>query len=390
MPWFSGRSPACRPRTALRAGSVLAVSLLCSVSQAQTAYLESPIRFPQREVVKDSSEKFSCPYRTRALTDMSGMFGFYQPDKTMSVVDSKKMSDYTRKMWPTKVVKEGLSTLVVDAVAANSEHARSEARRCILGQSTLWADKRAMLSGLEDNTPLGHRQAVLEILWTGIAFTNAYAIADQIAPVEPAIKARTDPWFEALKETIVTEFTPRPRDKKDQWLDAHANHWLWAGASVGSIAIILQDRAAFDWSMNILQTALDEAPEDGSLPRELKRGQRSLHYQNFAMAAISTMVAMADRNGVSLNAEQEAKLKAMAIFSADAYENPAAIEEMTGKKQEKRASMLTWAAPLSLHFAQSDAALSKRLAILASATGMTQTNACALICLPAYLPNQQF
>ena len=351
---------------------------------ARVVELKSPLLISKSGQSEANGTLSACPPRIRALKDMSDMYAFYVPDSTMSVIDPQKMSDYSKKIWPINEVKKVLSTLSVTALNGPDD-TRKVARRCITAQISLWSENDALLSGLENNNLLGHRQAILEIIWASIIFSNGYALANQISPLDYSGKEKADVWFSKLLPLIMAEFTPREREKKDQWLDARSNQWLWAGASVASLAVLLNDRPAFEWSIDILKLALDEAPVDGTLPSELKRGQRSLHYQNFAMAAISIMVATADANGIQLSDKQEVKLKALATFTADAFENPSIIEDKTGKTQEKRASMITWAAALSLHFKVKDPSLSQRLKELVIQAELSEKDFCSLVCVGAYL-----
>ncbi len=39
------------------------------------------------------------------MLDMSGMFVFYKPDKTQSVIDKEKMQAYVKKTWPAIQVR---------------------------------------------------------------------------------------------------------------------------------------------------------------------------------------------------------------------------------------------------------------------------------------------
>nr|WP_223216617.1 alginate lyase family protein [Rhizobium mesosinicum] len=239
------------------------------------------------------------------------------------------------------------------------------AGNCIIRQARIWADANALLGGVEDNDPLGHRQAVLAGGWTIISFSNAYAVAEKVAPPASSVDAPIKAWFAKLSDMIVAEFTPVPREPKYAWLDGNSNHRYWAAAAVGLIAVHLQDRKRFNWSMDILKSALDEVPADGGLPRELARGGRSLKYQNFAMDAIAILVRLADVNNIALNADQEKKLQSAAGFAATMYLHPDLLEKRTGYRQDVEPGMIAWIDVLSPHFRSRDPEFAKQLNVIA-------------------------
>jgi hypothetical protein len=345
--------------------------------------LRSPFQAINKETNKQNSLLRKCPRLTRPIEDMSGMFQFYKSDKTQSVIDRKLMSLYMRKIWPISELKKNLSKLSI-FIMSNNSNDRLLASKCIIEQILLWADKDAMLYGFNQNTALGQRQAILEIIWASVAMANAYELANIALPVDDNAKARITTWFSRINKIIKDEFTPRERAPKDKWLDAHANHWLWAGASVSALSIILQDHASFDWSMNILMTSLREAPMDGGLPQELKRGQRALHYQSFAMAAISIMVAAADINGIDFDRELEKKLRSLSEFSLNSFLHPVQIEKITGKKQEKKSFMIIWASPMAYHYINIDKSFSILLNDTFNSVKIEPEDECSLVCATAY------
>ena len=185
-----------------------------------------------------------------------------------------------------------------------------------------------------------------------------------------------------LSDVIMAEFTPpaTPRPKKEQWLDGNSNHRYWAAAAVGVMAVHLDDRKRFDWSMGVLNSALAEANDDGSLTRELQRGGKSLHYQNYAMKPLAILVRLADANGVRLSREEEEKLSAIARFSAQSFEHPEQLETRLGIKQEKKPDMIEWIDALDDHFRRSDPQLASDLERIADPVRASFDKGCTVTC----------
>jgi poly(beta-D-mannuronate) lyase len=325
---------------------------------------------------------FKCPTPAPAMVDMSALFAFYKPDHTMSVIDRTKMQALVKRTWPVIVIKKNLSASVVAAL--NTPSAAAAARACIVKQVDLWASKNAMLGNVATNDPLGHRVAIMTMAWTGVSIANALQVTDGIAPLSPDAKSRIRTWFAEMTKQIEADFAPRERPAKDKWLDANANHRFWAGAGVGLMAVETGDRAAFDWAMMILRTALTDVSADGSMPSEMWRGGKALHYQNFSLQSLAILVSLADANGVALTDAEEKTLARAARFALRTFADPTALEKSSGRKQELDAALMSWTAPLSLHFKRSDAELSKELAAKFETLGHPILDNCDATCNPYY------
>lgn len=308
---------------------------------------------------------FTCGYPIRPLVDMSNMGTFYTGD-TNSTIDPAKWTDYINRVWMTSATMSRFIGQIETAVA-NSD-LRASIGPCLLRQVRVWADAGALLGNIEQNNLIGHRQAVLIGIWTGIGFANAYALAGAMIPVPAEDRAAIVTWFGNLMETIVAEFTPPPesRTQADAWLDLNGNHRYWAAAATGMLAINIGDAAKRDWSLNVLRAALADAPPDGALPLELARGTKGLHYQSFALEALGYIVRLADTNGSPLTAAEEGKLAAIAKFAADAFEDPSIITARTGYVQEKRPDMANWMDLLIPHFERVNPAFAARLDSIAA------------------------
>ncbi len=312
------------------------------------------------------------------MVDMSQMPSFYKPEKTMSVIDPARMKIFVQRLQSNRKMVRSLESLTVFALRA--PHQREAIADCITKALATWASSHAMLEKLDDNHALGRRQAMLLSVLSSVTFANAYAVSSASAVLPQERIDLINGWFRQLQAAQIAEFTARPRKPQDAWLDVHTNQWMWAGASVSSLATETGDRKAFAWGMSILDTALDEAPADGGLPEELRRGQRGLHYQSFAMTALAVLLANADANGHVLTPDREKALRNLAEFSLNAYLDPRPIEQMTGKPQERKPDMLVWIPAFAEHYRTRDPGFAKRLTDLSMTKGVDEppsANCCA-------------
>jgi hypothetical protein len=326
------------------------------------ASLDYPLRLadtPPAGLVNDPAP-FRCPSPTAAMTDMSKLLTFYQAGATQSVVDKQKMATYVSR---TKLV-DGTSAKLraMVARALSSPAVRPAVGACIMRQVRLWADRKALLGNLDDNQPKDRRQGILIGVWNTSAFTDAYAVATQAKTVTQDQRSSVQTWFAAFSDAIIAEFTPpaQPRRKEDLWLDSDANTRYWAAGSVGLLAVSLQDRKKFDWAMAGLRSGLSHVGDDGGFPLELARGAKALHYQSFAMRALTVLVALADANGVVLSPEDEARLVLATRFTVEMYNHPEILEKRLGYPQEPP-KIGDWLTVLAPHIRRADPALADEM-----------------------------
>jgi poly(beta-D-mannuronate) lyase len=90
--------------------------------------------------------------------------------------------------------------------------------------------------------------------------------------------------------------------------DGRNNHLYWAGFAAMSAGIAVNDRSLFDWGVTTYKDGVDEIAPDGTLPLEMARGQRALHYHLFALAPLVTMAELAAANGEDSYSYNHSKL----------------------------------------------------------------------------------
>lgn len=303
----------------------------------------------------------ACPELVPPLTDMSGMFTFYKPDPTRSVVDRAAMTRYVARVRPTDALGKVLFDLSENYV--RSAFARREAGLCIASQLRNWAEADALLGNLDQNDPIGRRQAILVGIWTSVGAANAFAIASSGGDLPHRDVEAVEAWFRRLSDAIVDDFTP-PKQRRPNhlmWLDGTFNQSYWAAAAVGAMSVLTQDREKFDWAMRELHRALQKVNGDGSLPHEIGRGGRTLHYHSFALEPLALLVAIADANNVQLTPAEEASLQRAARFTATNFADPRKLAAQVGYQQSRTDDMAAWMDILDGHFQRTAPELAREL-----------------------------
>ena len=322
------------------------------------------------------SQKASCRHIVPPLVDMSGMFTFYAPGATQSVVDRGKMAAYSRRIGATERFK---TSILLWLTRYESEPARRvEAAECLQRTLVAWAQAGAMLDGLDDNDRNGRRQAALLTSWTAIAAVNAFQAAD-MAPWQTGDRAAVVDWFARLSQAIeggYPELPPSPRALG--WDKPTTNHAHWGAAALSMLAIARGEADGVDLAAYQLDRALKTATPDGAMPQELRRGGKALHYQIFALNPMAILVRIVEANGRPLTREQDRRLANVTRFTLDALDDPSILKPYTTRPQEMPKALPPFVELLRDHFRHDDPALSKRLECASARSGPVSSQFIAL------------
>lgn len=114
------------------------------------------------------------------------------------------------------------------------------------------------------------------------------------------------------------------------------NHFYRRGLHATVIGILTGDDALFQFGVSAVYSALHEMNPDGSLPRELERGARLIHYQNYAVLYLVTIMELVERQGYPIfDLEIDGRTIHDAVdFTLDALADPSTVEAHTGEVQD--------------------------------------------------------
>src|SRR5882724_2840915 len=101
------------------------------------------------------------------------------------------------------------------------------------------------------------------------------------------------PWIvEVVQQTVNYYDTRRQKETGD----AQNNHLYWAGVEVWAAGIAANYRKLFDWGMDTYRAGVAAIEPDGTLPLEMNRGQRALHYHLFAVSPLVYLAEFGEDN----------------------------------------------------------------------------------------------
>jgi poly(beta-D-mannuronate) lyase len=167
--------------------------------------------------------------------------------------------------------------------ASNSDLARQT-----LDGLFAWASADALLGQV-------NRGGLNQVMWALGAYALDYLKIRDASGLDATKKARIERWFRQLAAEQLSYAAAHPT-----WPDHANNHAYWAGMAVAAAGIAAGDRTLFDWGIGQFQLFLGQVRPDGTLPLEMARGKRALHYHLFSVAPLVMLAELGEANGVHL------------------------------------------------------------------------------------------
>jgi poly(beta-D-mannuronate) lyase len=324
---------------------VTAVLLLPFIANA-ASHLRSP--WDGKDVTL-TDVPYACPAVDHLSPDLTTN-GFYS-DKKSSVIDPEKWKAYAASSGPYKE----LGQQIVAAANAYRTTGSRDAAVCAI-QHMEAAAKDSVFTG-----KMSSNQAYYVQGWVIGAVAIAYLKVRDSGLVLLEQEREVLPWI--VKVVQQTEAYYDTRQQKGTG-DSENNHLYWAGVEISAAGIAVNNRQLFDWGMNAYNAGVAEIEPDGTLPLEMRRGQRALHYHLYALAPLVYLAEFGDDNGLKCYAEHNYALKKLAELSTQGLVDNSFFVRATGIAQDTpngppTAEEISWAKIYVARFP--DPAISKLL-----------------------------
>ena len=297
---------------------LLALSTLLMVPLAAIA--AEPLRSPwDGKDVKLTDASYACPAIVHLSPDLT-TDRFYSDAKS-SIIDPEKWKAYVATSRPYKE----LGQRIVDAADAYRTTGSREAVQCAL-QLMEAAAKDGVFTG-----KMSSNQAYYVQGWVIGAIAIAYLKVRGSGLITAEQAHEILPWIVNVTHQTVDYYDTR-RQKGTG--DAENNHLYWAGVEISAAGIAANDRKLFDWGMDAYKIGVAQIEPDGSLPLEMRRGQRALHYHLYAVAPLVYLAEFGEDNGLNLYAEHNYALKKLAALSTQGLEDNSFFTKNAGIAQD--------------------------------------------------------
>lgn len=134
-----------------------------------------------------------------------------------------------------------------------------------------------------------------------------------------------DPWLERI--AIAT------RDA-EAINHLHNNLVYWAGLDLIAIGTVTSNASLIDSGLLRVREGIRDIGPDGALAREVKRGNRALHYHTFALIPLVFAAELVQRRNIDLYAENGGAIGRLANLVIEAVQDPASFAKITPVKQD--------------------------------------------------------
>ena len=304
--------------------SIIALAFALTTAVTASAALRSP--WDGRSVTP-TNVPYACPAVVHLSRDLATN-GFYS-DRKGSVIDPAKWKAYSESAGPYKKLGEEI-VAAADAWRATGSR---EAAQCALLHITTAARDGVFTGKMSSN------QAYYVQGWVIGAIAISYLKIRDSGFITSADQKLLFPWFGAVVQQTMDFYNSN---------GAKNNHLSWAGVEVAAAGIAADNRKLFDWGIGTYRTGIDQVQPDGSLPEEMRRGQRALHYHLYALAPLVYLAEFGEDNGLHLYAERDHALAKLVHLSIEGLKNNEFFYKATGIQQDLpngplAAEQISWA-----------------------------------------------
>jgi poly(beta-D-mannuronate) lyase len=300
----------------------------------------SPLRSPWDS---DPIALTNAPYACTAIPSIARDLttdGFYRvDDPTHSIIDPVREAAYKASADPVK--KAG--AIIVSAADSYRTTGSRAAAQCVVDLTVSMAQKQSLTGKMSSN------QAYYVQGWIAGAIAIAYLKVRETHLETPEQDKLIGAWLLAINNQTTAYY-----DRDSKAGDAQNNHYYWAGVQSTAIGTVANDKHAFDWGIHTYRVGVSQIRPDGTLPREMERGTRALHYHLYALAPMVLLAEFGEANGDDLYALNHGAIHKLVKISVDGMVDPSFFVKATGIKQENSAhpsgDQIGWAPPYQRRF----------------------------------------
>ena len=310
---------------------IASATLVCFCSHADA---ETSLRSPwDRKHVQITGASYDCPSPVHLSPDLT-TDGFYSDSKS-SVIDPEKWKAYTES---SGTYKELGNRVVAAADAFQSTGSRAAAQ-CVLDLLNTAASDGVFTGKMSS------RQAYYVQGWVIGALAIAFLKVRGSGLVHSEEMELLTRWMKSVARQTM-DYYDAARSASEG--ESQNNHLYWAGVEIAAIAIAANDRSMFDWAVSTYKNGIKQVTPEGTLPLEMRRGQRALHYHLYAISPLVYLAEFGQDNGLDLFAENNNALQRLVQRAISGMAGSGYFDHETGIKQDTpdgppTAEQMSWA-----------------------------------------------
>ena len=255
-----------------------------------------------------------CPPVPPPVVDLS--IDRYYEDSAGSIVEPTKLEDHKAQMAPL-VEFVGFITRYADRAWKQRSSPRTTIA-CALGWMRGWAQGNAYLGTV--NSKQAEAQRKWDLAGTSLAYVKLRRWAT------PEDRATIEPWLQKWAAAARTAFDD-PAVKRN-------NHWYWLGLAEMGVALATDDAERWQAAKGIFTDAVGDITPEGTLPLELARQGRALHYHVFALEPLVFMAEIAASRGEDWYAIKDGALHRLVKRTCEGIADPSIFNQLANSPQQ--------------------------------------------------------
>jgi poly(beta-D-mannuronate) lyase len=292
-----------------------------------------------------SDAKYECPTVASLPHDIVA-YDYYS-DSRHSIIDPTRYAAYQAASKQYASVEDAAERAADEFQNSGSREAAACAAHILLSQ----VQANAMTGNMSSNQAYYVQNwaiGALAIAWLKVRPAGAATLG-----LTPNETAALTAWMKTVAGQVEDYFEQQHEKGSGS---GRNNHFYWAGLAALSSGIAANDRSLYNWGVGAYKFGVDQIQPDGTLPLEMARGQRALHYHLFALAPLVTMAELALANGDDLYAYDNARLKLLVSVSVAGLADNHFFAEKSGVAQDTpkdgaiSASDISWIPPYARRF----------------------------------------
>lgn len=320
----------------LRASLIVLTLASAAAQHAHTQTLRSPW---DTHPITVTDKPYTCPAVPVLPADLT-TDGFYRlDDPTHSIIDPARQAAYNASSGPVK--REGMD--VVAAADAFRTTGSRQAADCVRKHILALAQENSIAGKMSSS------QAYYVQGWIAGAIAIGYLKTCDAAPLTPDQTKLVADWLHRIGAQ-----TERYYDGKRDHGDKGNNHLYWAGVELAAIGIVANRRDDYNWGIGTYDSGVNQIRADGTLPLEMARGSKALHYHLYAIAPLVLLAEFGEANGQDLYAHANGAIHKLIKVSIAGIADPSLFEKATHTKQEvprnPSGDAIGWAPPYAHRF----------------------------------------
>ena len=318
-------------------GGSLVLIFLAAVVPTYSATPAKPLRSPwDGKSVTMTGATYACPAIVHIAPDLV-TDGFYRlDDPTHSIIDPVRQEAYRKSSDGVKSV--GLE--IVKAADTYRSTGSKQAAQCAMNQILTLAQEHSLAGKMSSS------QAYYVQGWVVGAISIAYLKVRETGLATPQQSEMIAAWLQSIGKQTVAYYEEHKK--------ARNNHLYWAGVELAAIGVAADDPKDFAWAIGTYNTGVDQIQPDGTLPLEMARGSRALHYHLYALAPLVLLAEFGEANHMDLYARANGAIHRLVNTSVAGLQDPTPFAKATNVQQEvpktTSGDQIGWAPPYVKRF----------------------------------------